>query len=309
MDISNQPRLTLLVLAAGMGSRFGGLKQLAGLGPKGETLLDYAVYDASTVGFTKIVFVIRRSFKADFEKVVLSRLPADLEVELVFQELDCLPEGCVPVEGRTKPWGTGHAVLVAAAALDGPFVAVNADDYYGREAYRAAAAFLRQTARETGAPLPLGMVAFPLGKTLSKHGSVSRGVCEVDSAQRLIGITEQTSIVAGATCPEARLVDGDVTLLDPETPVSMNFFALRAEILVQLKEQFGAFFAAHSAEPASEFYLPAAIATMISRGEATVEVMSSPEQWLGVTYADDRIAVEERLAELTASGYYPNPLW
>jgi|TARA_B110000037_G_scaffold131640_1_gene149558 hypothetical protein len=309
MDLAEQPRLTLLVLAAGMGSRFGGLKQLAGLGPNGETLLDYAVYDARVVGFTKVVFVIRKSFQADFEKAVLSRLPDDLEVELVFQELDNLPAGCAPIEGRTKPWGTGHAVLVAKDALDGPFVAVNADDYYGREAYRQAATFLRQPSKSAGSALELGMVAYPLGKTLSPHGSVSRGICESDEQSKLISITEQTSIVAGATCPEAHLPDGDVTLLDAETPVSMNFFALQAEILDGLEAQFRAFFEARSNEPKAEFYLPASVATMIASRDATVEVMSSPEQWLGVTYSDDRKAVEQRLAELTAAGYYPDKLW
>lgn len=309
MDLVEQPGLTLLVLAAGMGSRYGGLKQLAELGPNGETLLDYAVYDARVVGFKKVVFVIRKSFQADFEKVVLSRLPEDLEVELVFQELDNLPDGCHPVDGRTKPWGTGHAVLVAKEAIDGPFVAVNADDYYGREAYREAATFLRNSLKATQGSLELGMVAYPLGKTLSLHGSVSRGICALDEARKLISITEQTSIVAGATCPEAHLPDGDVDLLDADTPVSMNFFALQAGLFDSLESQFRAFFAARSGEPKSEFYLPASVAAMIASGEATVEVMSSPERWLGVTYSDDREAVEERLAELTALGYYPDRLW
>ena len=302
------PDLTLLVLAAGMGSRYGGLKQLATLGPGGETLLDYAVHDARKAGFGRIVFVIRKSFREDFEKVVLSRLPDDLEVELVFQELDTLPSGCPPVDGRTKPWGTGHATLVARDQITGSFAAVNADDYYGQGAYQQAADFLRSEQSSAG-ELSLGMVAYPLGKTLSPHGSVSRGICNLDTDGKLMGITEQTSIVSGAEGPEVILGNGERQALDSNTQVSMNFFALRGEVMGHLEAQFCEFYEERKADLKAEFYLPEAIARMIKRGQATVDVMSSQEQWLGVTYPEDQEAASIRLRELTTLGFYPAKLW
>jgi hypothetical protein len=298
---------TLLVLAAGMGSRFGGLKQMARVGPGGETLLDYAVHDAVRAGFGKIVFVIRPDFAEAFRETVLRRLPAEIPVDLSFQDLTAIPPDCRVPPGRTRPWGTGHAVMVSRAQVREPFAVINADDFYGADAYARAADFVR-SAQPSQWPEPFGLVAFALGRTLTPHGTVSRGICEVDGKGFLLGVTETTGL--------RRAEDGAIvstlpaaTGLAEETPVSMNFFVFQPSIFAFLEDQFRQFFAAHGSDPKAEFYLPTAVATMIERNQAKVRVMRSSAAWMGVTYAEDQSAVQARLAELHRDGCYGSPLW
>ncbi|MFP4542380.1 MAG: NDP-sugar synthase [Opitutales bacterium] len=301
---------TLLVLAAGMGSRFGGLKQLEPLGPAGETLLDYAVFDARAAGFGRVVFVIRESFGDAFREQVLGRLPGDLGVDLVYQETDRLPFGSRVAVDRQKPWGTGHAVLVAAAQVEEPFAVINADDFYGRAAYARAAEFFRAS-RPGDWPLPLALVAFSLGQTLSPHGSVSRGICEVDAAGLLTGMSEHLRITPdeGGSGALSEGPDGTVRQLPAETPASMNFFVFQPGVFAFLDAQFRQFLETHGDDPRAEFQLPTAVGAMIRRGQASVRVLRSAEAWMGVTYPGDRETVRARLAERVAQGQYPSPLW
>lgn len=290
-----------------MGSRFGGLKQMAGVGPGGETLLDYAVHDALAAGFGKIVFVIRRDFEEAFRAEVVGRLPPGVPVELVFQELTDLPVGCRATAERTRPWGTGQAVLAAQSAVREPFAVINADDFYGADAYRQAADFVARV-QLAAWPMPFGLVAFELGRTLSPHGTVSRGVCAVGEDGALAELTETTGL--------RRTDDGNVEAangvlegLCETTPVSMNFFVFVPEVFPFLETQFREFLVAYGEDAKAEFYLPSAVTRMIARNQAQVAVMRSSGEWMGVTYAEDRPEVEARLRALHEGGNYPSPLW
>lgn len=298
---------SLLVLAAGMGSRYGGLKQLEGIGPHGETLLEYAVFDALRAGFGRVVFVVRRSFQEEFAEKIVRRFRHCIEVDFAFQEIDQVPVGFTVPSERVKPWGTGHAVLVAKRQVETPFAVINADDYYGPEAYaRAADFFARATTPKW--PARFGMVAFQLGQTLSTHGGVSRGICELDPKGNLSRVTERTGIVLTPDGPKAE--DGGEPLALPlESPISLNFFLFSPAIFGFLEDQFAQFLGENGADPKAEFFLPTAVGTLIKRGQATVEVEHSADRWLGVTYAADRELVSARLAELHASGQYPPDLW
>ncbi len=298
---------SLVVLAAGMGSRYGGLKQLAEVGPDGETLLEYAVYDAIRAGFGKVVFVIQESFHRDFEAVIVKRLRGQVPVELVFQELPQVPSGCRVPEGREKPWGTGHAVLVTRPLVREPFAVINADDYYGRSAFIRSVQYVEQMTTANW-PVHFGLVAFALGRTLSPHGAVSRGLCELDAKGFLATVTERTQIVSTPEGPLARGFHGDERLA-PETPVSMNFFVFTPAIYPFLENQFRQFLERADLSPKDEFYLPAAVAVMIRRGQAKVEVMHSEDPWMGVTYPEDREFVVARFRKLVEEGFYPRPLW
>jgi choline kinase len=297
---------TLLVLAAGMGSRYGGLKQLDPVGPAGETILDFSVHDALHAGFSKVVFVIRRDFEGEFADRVLSRYSDAMEIELAFQSLDALPNGFVPPPGRQKPWGTGHAIWCAREVVEEPFLAVNADDFYGRQAFEAMRKFLEDGSADT---LRMGMVAYQLVRTLSEHGTVSRGVCTLNASGTLSGVHEHTGI--------ARQENGEITGLDaggnrqslsPDSPVSMNFWGFTPPIfnaLGALLHRFLAEGAIH--DPKAEFYIPSAV-THLTAG-CPVFLMQSPEQWFGVTYREDRATVAAELARLVRDGIYPSPLW
>jgi hypothetical protein len=291
---------TLLVLAAGMGSRYGGLKQLDPVGPGGETILDYAVFDAVRAGFGRVVFVIRRDFEKEFREKIGARYAGRVAVEYVFQSRDALPGGAVPPAGREKPWGTGHAVWCARGAIAGPFAVVGADDFFGAEAFRRLAEFLARPAGPAGGPHRFAMVGYRLDRTLSEHGTVSRGICRVGPAGKLMAIEERHGIDGAALA--AGGLRGDET-------VSMNCFGFTPAIFSALEAQLGEFLAARGADPKSEFYLPAAVSTMIAQGAATVDVLPTGDSWFGVTNRADKPRVEAALAALVAAGVYPPRLF
>lgn len=307
---------TLLVLAAGMGSRYGGLKQIDPVGPSGETVLDYAVFDALRAGFDRVVFVIRREFEAIFREQIGAKYSGRIAVDYVFQSLDALPEGVPPITGREKPWGTGHAVWCARNAVRENFAVINADDFYGQDSFVQLARFFRdgsttgssstgngdgrsiQTASTT--PAEFAMVGFRLANTLSEHGAVSRGIC-TGSADQLASITERTGIVAGDV-GAGRAFSGDEI-------VSMNCWGFTPELFVGLDLLLREFLGRVAEQPKAEFYLPAAVSEMIARGQATVRVLPTAASWFGVTYRDDKPRVMAALAELVQRGVYPEKLF
>jgi UTP-glucose-1-phosphate uridylyltransferase len=290
--------LSLVVLAAGMGSRYGGLKQIDPVGPGGETVLDYAVFDALRAGFTRVVFVIRRDFEALFREKIGARYTGRATVDYVFQSLDALPAGFTPPAGREKPWGTGHAVWCAREAVRENFAVINADDFYGADSFRQLAGFLRATPATEAA---FAMVGFRLANTLSEHGTVARGVCTADTVGRLQSIVEQTGIAAEEVGP-GRKYAGD-------TLVSMNCWGFTPALFGGLDAQFREFLTARGAELKAEFYLPASVSTMIARREATARVLPTESTWFGVTYREDKPRVEAAIAELVRAGTYPARLW
>ena len=298
---------TLYILAAGMGSRYGGLKQLDSLGPGGETIMDYSVYDAIRAGFGKIVFVIRHDFEDDFRKKILSKYEGKIDVEVVFQELSKLPEGYTPNKERTKPWGTGHAVLMAKEVIREPFGVINADDYYGAESFSVLADFLRSVEGQKG---KYAMVGFRIENTLSENGGVSRGICEVSSDGFLTGVTERHEI--------QRRADGTIVYVDtdgsehvvPEgTNVSMNMWGFAPDYFDYSQEEFIKFLDAHGDELKSEFYIPTVVNNLINSGEATLAVMETPSKWFGVTFAADHDATVAQFKDLVDKGVYPPKLF
>jgi UTP-glucose-1-phosphate uridylyltransferase len=286
---------TLLVLAAGMGSRYGGLKQIDPVGPSGETVLDYAVFDAVRAGFTRVVFVVRREFEEAFRSAVTAKYSGRIPVDFVYQSVDDLPPGFDVPAGREKPWGTGHAVWCARAAVAGPFAVINADDFYGASSYAGLAAFLA-----TADAARFAMVGFRLANTLSENGTVSRGVCRV-SGGRLSSITEEKAI-APADVGAGRRFSG-------EEIVSMNFWGFTPAIFEGLDAALRAFLAKTGSDPAAEFYLPAAVSGIIATAGATVDVIPSADAWFGITYREDRARVAAAIQALVASGAYPARLF
>ncbi|MCL2562293.1 MAG: nucleotidyltransferase [Rikenellaceae bacterium] len=298
---------TLLVLAAGMGSRYGALKQMDGVGPAGEAILDYSVYDAVRAGFGKVVFVIRHSFADDFRAVFnAGRFGGRIEVDYVFQELDYLPAGMTVPEGRTKPWGTNHAVMMGAKAIDGPFAAINADDFYGRDAFAKIGGFLRPAEGHRG---EYCMVGYRLANTLSEHGSVSRGVCEVDSEGYLRSMVERTAISRTADGQIEYEADGKHFPLDDDTVVSMNFFGFTPDYFMHSYDFFETFYRENRENMRSEFYIPLMVNRLVNSGEASMKVLPTDSQWFGVTYKEDKPEVEARIRALIAAGEYPEKLW
>ena len=293
-------QLTLVVLAAGIGSLYGGLKQMDPVGPDGEFLLDYAVYDARRAGFSRVVFVIRRDIEAPFRAAMGARLERQIETSYVFQSLDALPVGHKPPDGRTKPWGTGHAVMCCAETVHEPFAVINADDYYGRQSYIALAAFLAETATEQDRH---AMVAFQLAQTVSEHGSVSRGICEVESG-RLRRIVE----TSGIERKDGRLACAARTVVGNE-PVSMNCWGFKPSLFRALDAAFVTFLRDSGRDLKAEFYLPAVVDGMIQTKHAQVDVLPTPDAWFGVTNPQDRATVVSRIAALIRDGTYPAPLW
>lgn len=299
---------TLLILAAGMGSRYGGLKQLDAMGPGGETVLDYSVFDAIRAGFGKVVFVIRRDFEQVFREQIGARFQDKIEVGYAFQALDDLPQGFSVPEGRDKPWGTGHAVRAAREVIDGPFCMINADDFYGRDSYERMARWLESRAGEEGGKLRLSMVAFELGKTLSDHGSVARGVCTVDGS-RLVTVTEKTKIERAGAAAENREDEAAPEPLALDTPVSMNFWGFPAALFGELEQRFIAFLTAKGGETKSEWYIPFIVDDLLREGRASVEVLRTDSDWFGVTYREDKELVQAEIAKLIEAGEYPRSLW
>ena len=296
---------TLLVLAAGMGSRYGALKQMDGVGPNNEAILDYSIYDAKRAGFGKVVFVIRRDFAEAFEKVNNTER-FGIPVEYVYQSIDALPEGYSVPEGREKPWGTCHAVLMAADTIKEPFAVINADDFYGKEAYEVMAKYLTECEGKRGA---YSMVAYKLRNTLSEFGTVSRGVCTQDENNYLRTIVERTSIAK--TEDGAAFTDEEGThLLDLDTLVSMNFFGFTPDFFEHSKEGFKKFLEGPAqTNIKAEFFIPLMVNNLINSDEAKLRVLSSDAAWFGVTYKEDKPDVVAKVQSLIDRGVYPNQLW
>jgi UTP-glucose-1-phosphate uridylyltransferase len=296
---------TLFILAAGMGSRYGGLKQLDGLGPNGETIMDYSVFDAMRAGFGKVVFVIRKDFEDDFRKVVLSKYADHVPCEVCFQGIDNLPEGFTRNPERTKPWGTNHAVLMAKDLIKEPFMVINADDFYGKESFEVMAKFLLEVNGQEG---KYCMAGYRVGNTLSEHGTVSRGVCATDKMGFLTDVVERTAIENknGHVVYQDNGVDVEIPF---ETPVSMNMWGFTPEYFTYAEEAFKAFLTENSQELKAEFYIPTLVNDMIKSGKATCQVLDTTAKWFGVTYADDRQMVVDKIQALVDAGVYPNKLF
>ncbi len=298
---------TLLVLAAGIGSRYGGLKQLDPVGPNGETIIDYSVYDAIRAGFGKVVFIIRYQIEAEFKEFFGRRFAGHIPVEYVYQELDMLPNGFAVPEGRKKPWGTGHAVLVAREAIAAPFAAINADDFYGAFSFQALADFLRSI--PNSAVAEYAMVGFRLRNTLSEFGTVSRGVCRVDNNNYLQQVEELTKIAKDGN--RARYTDaaGQTHPLTGNETVSMNMWGFAPTIFDHLQTQFVEFLTGPGRQEKSEFYIPTVANTLIQQHKARVKVLPSRDIWVGVTYQEDRPVVIKTIQKLIEQGLYPEKLW
>ena len=296
---------TLFVLAAGMGSRYGGLKQIDGLGPNGETIMDYSVFDALRAGFGKIVFVIRKDFADDFKRVVLAKYEGKVPCEICFQAIENVPEGYTYNPERTKPWGTNHAVLMGKDLIKEPFAVINADDFYGKESFEVLAKFLNEVAGEQN---QYCMVGYRVCNTLSEHGSVSRGVCETDAEGNLTNVVERTSIERKEN-GIVYTVDGVDYALPENAPVSMNMWGFTPEYFGYVEEAFKTFLKERGQELKSEFYIPTLVNDLIVAGKATCRVLDTTAKWFGVTYAEDRQMVVDKIAALTEAGVYPNPLF
>ncbi|MBQ7062512.1 MAG: nucleotidyltransferase [Bacteroidales bacterium] len=293
---------TLLVLAAGMGSRYGGLKQMDGVGPNGEIIMDYSIEDAIRAGFGKVVFVIRHSFEQEFKaKINAEHFGGRIAVEYVFQELDMLPEGFTVPEGREKPWGTNHAILMAKEAIHEPFAVINADDFYGRDAFQVMGDYLRTEADAKG---KYCMVGYRLENTLSENGTVSRGVCETSADGYLVGMTERTSIGRTENGIAYKDADGSMHPLEADATVSMNLFGFTPDYFAESEKLFVEFLKERGQEMKSEYYIPFAVNTFLHNGYATMRVLKTTAQWFGVTYKEDRPMVVERLRQLHAAGVY-----
>ena len=296
---------TLFVLAAGMGSRYGGLKQIDGLGPSGETIMDYSVYDALRAGFGKVVFVIRKDFEEAFRKAVISKYADKVPCEVCFQSVDSVPEGCTYNPERTKPWGTNHAVLMAKDLIKEPFAVINADDFYGRESFQVLADYLKSVEGTTGKYCRVG---YRVANTLSENGSVSRGVCATDENGYLTDVVERTKIEKVGD----KIIyteDGVDTEISPNSPVSMNMWGFTPEYFDYVEKAFVEFLKTRGQELKSEFYIPTLVNDMIRNGEATCKVLDTTSKWFGVTYAEDRPQVVMKINNLVKEGVYPEKLF
>ncbi|MFW5755593.1 MAG: nucleotidyltransferase family protein [Tangfeifania sp.] len=295
---------TLLILAAGMGSRFGGLKQVEPVGPNGEAIIDYSIFDAIRAGFGKVVFVIRESFADAFQEKFGDKLAGKIEVEYVFQELGNLPKGFKLPEGREKPWGTAHAILVARDVINEPFCALNADDFYGFNAYKVMADFLKESAN----PKEYSMVGYKLENTLSDFGSVSRGICQVNQNDELESIVETKKIFKRGDKIISEEPDGSEKELTGNETVSMNIWGFKTSIFPVLEEKFNQFLRTEIDKPKSEMYIPSVVFEMINEGKATVKVLKTDSPWFGVTYKEDKPAVVNKIKSLIKKGYYPSEI-
>ena len=296
---------TLLILAAGLGSRFGGLKQLEPVGPAGETVLDYSVFDAQRAGFGRVVFLIRKDFESDFRKRVGGKWESRIDVAYAHQSVDVLPPGFTAPPGRDKPWGTAHAVWCAKSAISTPFAVVNADDFYGADAYVKLAAFLMD--RSTP-PTNFCMIGYQLGQTLSDHGAVARGICRLDASGFLDAIEEVTGLERSEDGARARRMDGSVRTFPDTRTVSMNCWGFRPVIFKELDLLLPAFLKSHGANKTVEYYLPTVVNDLVSKGAARVHVLQTESRWFGVTFREDAKGVVQAIAGMTSSGSYPTPL-
>ncbi len=310
---------TLFLLAAGMGSRYGGLKQLDGLGPNGETIMDYSIYDAIQAGFGKVVWVIRKDFEEQFRTQILSKYEDKIPCELCFQGLDSLPEGFSVPEGRQKPWGTNHAVLMGKDVIKEPFCVINCDDFYNRDAFRVIGKYLSELPE--GATNQYAMVGFRIGNTLSENGTVARGICSKDENDNLTTVVERTEIVrcsedgsnAGAADQDIRYKDedGKWVSVDDNTPVSMNMWGFTPDYFTHSEEYFKEFLSdpKNMENLKAEFFIPLMVNKLINEKTATVKVLDTTSKWFGVTYAADRQDTVDRIGQLVKDGVYPSKLF
>ena len=301
---------TLFLLAAGMGSRYGGLKQLDTLGPQGQSIMDYSIYDAIKAGFGKIVWVIRRDFEEQFRTQILSKYEGHVPCELCFQSLDALPEGFSVPEGREKPWGTNHAVLMGKDIIKEPFAVLNCDDFYDRDAFMVMGKFLSELPE--GSKGKYAMVGFRVDNTLSESGTVSRGICENDEAtHHLTSVVERTKIERRDGVVRYLDEDGNWVGIPDTTPVSMNFWGFTPDYFQYSEEYFKEFLSdpKNQANPKSEFFIPLMVDTLIKQGKATCEVLDTTIKWFGVTYPEDRPEVVAKLARLHQDGQYPDNMF
>lgn len=298
---------TLFVLAAGMGSRYGGLKQLDGLGPNGETIMDYSIYDAIRGGFGKVVFVIRKDFEADFRDKILSKYENHIPVALTFQGLDNLPAGFTVPADRVKPWGTNHAVLMGKEVIHEPFAVINADDFYGRDSFAVLGAALSQM---NGKKNDYCMVGYRVGNTLSESGSVARGVCGKDADDYLTTVVERTAIerIDGKVSFKEE-ESGQLVSIDDNTPVSMNMWGFTPDYFTYSEEYFKEFLRANEGNLKAEYFIPLMVNKLVNEGTARVKVLDTTSKWFGVTYAADRQGVVEKIQALVDAGEYPAKLF
>ena len=295
---------TLLILAAGLGSRYGSLKQIEPVGPGGEAIIDYSVYDAIRAGFGKIIFVIKEEIESDFKDILLKRFENRVETGYVFQELQMLPEGYTLPPDRKKPWGTAHAIMVSEKAIKTPFAAINADDYYGYEAFREMHNFLSASGNETD----YCMIGYKLANTLSEHGTVSRGVCNIDENDFLISVSELTKIQR----ENSRIVyyENDQSLPLPEdSTVSMNMWGFTEKVFRQIRKRFSSFLDKNINDPGAEYFIPTLVDQLIKEKEARVRVLRCNASWFGITYREDKDAAKKNILERIQNGEYPEKLW
>ena len=297
---------TLFVLAAGMGSRYGGLKQLDGLGPNGETIMDYSIYDAIQAGFGKVVFVIRHCFEKDFLEIVVSKFKDVIPVEIVFQELDVLPSGFTLNKKREKPWGTNHAVLMGKSVIKEPFAVINADDFYGAESFKVVADFLKSV---DGKKKEYCVIGYHLGNTLSESGGVNRGVCAADKDGYLTTVVERLKIEDVGGKIQFEDETGAVRFLTSDTLVSMNMWGFTPDYFDYSEVFFKEFLTKNENDLKAECYIPTVVNAFIQSGEIKVKVLETPSKWFGVTYPEDRAQVVMNVNSLVRQGLYPEKLW
>jgi NDP-sugar pyrophosphorylase family protein len=295
---------TLLILAAGIGSRYGGIKQIDPMGPEGETILDYSIYDAIKAGFDKVVFIIRKEIEADFKALFHHKLEKKIKIEYVFQELDSLIPASLEIKGRAKPWGTGHAVLCAESEIDAPFAVINADDFYGYSAFHQLAQFLSEDKNDAEHAL----VGYSLENTLSENGTVSRGVCTKNEEGFLTSVVERTKIYS----KEGKIFfEEDTTEIEVagNTPVSMNFWGFKTSIFPTIQYLFNQFLNDYGKEAKTEFYIPTYVNYLLGNRKAEFKMYHSHDAWFGVTYQEDKVTVKKSIQDLIAAGKYPKNLW
>ncbi len=299
---------TIVILAAGMGSRYGGLKQVDGVGPCNETIMDYSLFDAQRAGFGKVIFVIRKEIEADFRKAFTNKLEGKVDFDFAYQELDVLPPGYALPPDRVKPWGTGHAVMITSSLVKGPFAVINADDFYGQHAYTLMADFLSGSAPDTLRPM-YAMAGYYLNNTLSDYGYVSRGICQTNESGLLMEIAERTRIRQDHHQIVYQDEKGNLLPLPAGSVVSMNFWGFTADFFNHLNQLFPDFLEKHPGDLKSEFYLSTAVNDLISSGKASVKVLPTTATWFGVTYKEDKPLVMEKIRSLIGAGVYPEKLW
>jgi hypothetical protein len=299
-------RPTLLLLAAGMGARYGGLKQLDGLGPNGETIMDYSIFDAIRSGFGKLVFVIRKDFENDFRSIIASKYENHIPVEIVFQSLHALPEGFDCPAERTKPWGTNHAIMMGKDVINEPFAVINADDFYGRNSFDV---LQKELTSVTGKKNDYCMIGFQVGKTLSEGGSVARGVCETNQEGYLTAVVERTSVERINGKIQFINENREVCILDENTSVSMNMWGFTPDYFTYSEEYFKDFLRVHRDNPKSEYFIPLMVNELVTKNRASVKILKTTSEWFGITYQKDRQSVVEKIKVLVDAGVYPAKLF